>query len=55
LHQVRTRLVGINQMKTVYERVWRNAGEEVYAQVSNMIFKDIRQNDRIARYYRQVV
>lgn len=54
LHQVRTRLVGINQIKTVYEKIWRGDDREtvmVYEDFASMMFRDIESSDRIARYY----
>ncbi|RPA81008.1 hypothetical protein BJ508DRAFT_209660 [Ascobolus immersus RN42] len=49
LHNLRTRCVGINQIKTVYEEVWKQNG--VYMEFADMLFKDIHANDRIRRYY----
>ena len=49
LHNVRTRCEGINQIKTVYEGLWKSSG--VYWDIGEMLFKDIRRNDRIRRYY----
>ncbi|KAE8898163.1 hypothetical protein PF005_g14786 [Phytophthora fragariae] len=51
LHQVRTRLVGINQIKTVYEKVWQDGGRTLYEEFESMIFRDIQASDRIKRYY----
>ncbi|GLE03372.1 hypothetical protein PINS_up012262 [Pythium insidiosum] len=54
LHQLRTVRVGINQIRNVYERIWRDedANALVYEQFRTMLFREITSNDRIARYYR---
>jgi hypothetical protein len=39
IHQLRTRLVGINQIKNVYERAWRESG--LYNKSEQMVFGDI--------------
>jgi hypothetical protein len=49
MHQVRTRLVGVNQIKTVYERAWRESG--LYDKFEEMVFRDIQKSDRIGKYY----
>jgi hypothetical protein len=49
LHNVRTRLEGINQIKTVYEDQWKSGGE--YTEIEEMMFRNSRKNDRIPRYY----
>ncbi|RPA77984.1 hypothetical protein BJ508DRAFT_203240 [Ascobolus immersus RN42] len=49
LHNLRTRCVGVNQIKTVYEEVWKQSG--VFKDFADMLFKDIHANDRIRRYY----
>jgi hypothetical protein len=53
LHNVRARCVGINQIKTVYEEVWKSGGE--YTEFEEMLFKDIKKNDRIRRFYNFVL
>jgi hypothetical protein len=49
LHNVRTRLEGIIQVTTVYEKGWKSGGE--YTEFKEMLFRDIKKNDRIRRYY----
>jgi hypothetical protein len=49
LHQLRTRVVGVNQIKTVYERAWRESG--LYDKFEEMVFKDIQRSDRIGKFY----
>ncbi|KAG9088685.1 hypothetical protein FRC07_012487 [Ceratobasidium sp. 392] len=50
LHNLRTQLVGVNQIRTVYLRRWltRHEDQEAYG---DMQFQEIRRNDRVARYY----
>ena len=52
LHQIRARVVGINQIKNVYEPAWRNGADGSYDEFEEMVFSDIRRKDRIGRYYR---
>ncbi|KAH0608266.1 uncharacterized protein H6S33_002318 [Morchella sextelata] len=49
LHNVRTCLEGINQIRTVYEGVWKSNGE--YSEFQELLFRDIKKNDRIRRFY----
>ena len=49
LHNLRTRLEGINQIRTVYEGVWQGSG--IYTEFKELLFSDIKKNDRIRRYY----
>jgi hypothetical protein len=49
LHNVRTRLEGINQIKTVYEGVWKSTGD--YTEFGELLFRDVKKNDRIRRFY----
>jgi hypothetical protein len=51
LHNARARIVGINQIRTVYEGIWTEAGPGVYKDFKNLMFSDIRRNDRIRRFY----
>jgi hypothetical protein len=51
LHNARARIVGINQIRTVYEGIWTEAGPGVYKDFKNLMFSDIRKNDRIRRFY----
>jgi hypothetical protein len=53
MHQVRTRLVGINQIKNVYERAWRESG--LYDKFEQMVFGDIQRSDRIGKFYNLVL
>ncbi|RPB04719.1 hypothetical protein L873DRAFT_1833053 [Choiromyces venosus 120613-1] len=49
LHNLRTRLEGINQIRTVYEGIWQGSG--IYTEFKELLFSDIKKNDRIRRYY----
>jgi hypothetical protein len=49
LHNVRTRLEGINQIKTVYQERWKSGGE--YTEIEETMFRKGTKNDRIRRYY----
>jgi hypothetical protein len=53
LHQIRTSPVGINETRTVYERIWRDSDPNaiVYDNFRRMFFRDIARSDRIARFY----
>jgi hypothetical protein len=53
LHQLRTAHVGINQISTVYERIWRDSDPNalMYDKFPKMLFRDIARSYRIARYY----
>jgi hypothetical protein len=53
MHQLWTRLVGINQIKNVYERAWRESG--LYDKFEQMVFGDIRQSDCIGKFYNLVL
>ena len=53
LHQLRVRILGINQIQTVYGRVWEEE-DLIFESFRSMMFGDIQQNDRIARYYQIV-
>ena len=39
----------------VYEPKWKEYGEENYSDFTNMLFCDIKKNDRISRYYNIIV
>jgi hypothetical protein len=51
LHNARARIVGINQIQTVYEGIWTEAAPGLYKDFKDMLFSDIRRNDRIRRFY----
>jgi hypothetical protein len=52
LSNVRTRLVGINQIKTVYERIWREGQQEdVWSGFEQMMYGEQRRRDRVHRFH----
>lgn len=53
LHNVRTRLVGTNQIRTVYMPCWQSTPEdiEIWRNFENMLFSDQRRHDRVARFH----
>jgi hypothetical protein len=50
LHNARARIVGINQIRTVYEGIWIEAGPGVYKDFKHLMFSHIRKNNRIRRF-----
>ncbi|KZT62719.1 hypothetical protein CALCODRAFT_425918 [Calocera cornea HHB12733] len=57
LHQIRVRLVGINQLRNVYEPIWTETSEQkqVWGSLREMFFPDIRKADRVAKFHYIVV
>jgi hypothetical protein len=53
LNNLRARLVGINQIRTVYMPLWKQNRdeEEVWTNFENMMFGDQRRSDRVARFH----
>ncbi|CAA7264567.1 unnamed protein product [Cyclocybe aegerita] len=53
LNNLRTRRVGINQIRTVYMRYWQDTAEDIdiWQNFENMLFSDQRKNDRVARFH----
>lgn len=53
LHNMRANLVGINQICTVYEGIWTEGrvGSTAYHDFKDLLFRDIRKNDRIRCFY----
>jgi hypothetical protein len=49
LHNVQTRLEGINQIKTVYEAQQQHS--EQFSELSDLLFGGNKRNERIRRYY----
>ncbi|RPA72210.1 hypothetical protein BJ508DRAFT_217249, partial [Ascobolus immersus RN42] len=47
LQNLRTHCIGINQIKVVYEEVWKQ--NRIFNNFADMLFKDIHANDRIRR------
>ncbi|KIY42825.1 hypothetical protein FISHEDRAFT_79106 [Fistulina hepatica ATCC 64428] len=52
LTNIRTERVGINEIKRVYERIWKEAEDErLWNDLGAMLFSDIRKLDRVARFH----
>ena len=54
LHNLRTRLVGINQIKNVYVPVWRRGdSERIWEGFEDILFSDQRKHDRVRTFHVQ--
>jgi len=54
LHNLRTRLVGINQIKNVYVPVWHEGdGKRIWEGFENILFSDQRKHDRVKTFHVQ--
>jgi hypothetical protein len=54
LHNLRTRLVGINQIKNVYVPMWREGdGERIWEGFEDILFSDQRKHDRVRTFHVQ--
>ncbi|EDQ98024.1 uncharacterized protein LACBIDRAFT_316314 [Laccaria bicolor S238N-H82] len=52
LYQIRTRLVGINQIRSVYMPIWReNEQEQLWSHFEDILFRDQRKMDRVSRFH----
>lgn len=51
LHNVRTRMIGINQIRSVYMPVWTQGQEDFFDRLYSIMFPQTNHNDRIGRYY----
>ncbi|CAA7270092.1 unnamed protein product [Cyclocybe aegerita] len=53
LNNLRTRRVGINQIRTVYMRYWQDTAEDIdiWQNFENMLFSDQRKNNRVACFH----
>ncbi|OJT14842.1 hypothetical protein TRAPUB_8636 [Trametes pubescens] len=53
---VRAVRVGLNEIRTVYMRVWEEAEDaDIWADLDNVMFGEIRRRDRVARFHLVVV
>ena len=52
LHNIRSRLVGISQIRNVYEPLWRSGDDELYFDFEDILYGDMRRRDRLSRFYR---
>ena len=54
LHNLRTRLVGINQIKNVYVPIWcEGSGERVWEGFERILFADQQKHDRVSTFHVQ--
>ena len=53
LHNLRTRLVGINQIKNVYVPIWREGDGRVWEGFEDILFSDQRKYDRVSTFHVQ--
>ena len=52
LYNLRSRTIGYNQIRSVYEPIWREGEqEELWNSFEGMLFSDQRRNDRVSRFY----
>jgi hypothetical protein len=53
LHNLRTRRVGINQIKEVYKPCWTSTEQDqrIWDDFSNIMFSTQRSNDRVSRFH----
>lgn len=52
LFNLRTLKVGYNQIRTVYMPIWKaNEQELIWTDFENLLFRDQRKNDRVARFH----
>jgi len=56
LSNIRARCVGINQIRAVYLPIWRaSEDEQMWLDLGNMMFGEIRKRDRVSRFHIEVV
>lgn len=52
LYNLRSRTIGYNQIRSVYEPIWREGEqEELWNSFEGMLFSDQRRNDRVSRFH----
>lgn len=52
LNNLRVRLIGISQIRTVYMRIWEDSdGAGLWDDFGSMMLSDIRRKDRVSRYH----
>lgn len=56
LHNLRSRKVGINQIRTVYMPIWREGHEQeqIWNDFENILFGEQRKADRVTQYHNVV-
>ena len=51
-HNLQTKLVGLNEIRSVYCDIWRQAdGDATWAGFASMMFGELCKNDRVARFH----
>lgn len=56
LSNVRAWCVGISQIRAVYLPVWKESeGEEMWEDLGNIMFGEIRKRDRVSRFHLELV
>jgi hypothetical protein len=56
LTNIRTRCVGISQIRSVYEPIWRASEDDsLWLELGNIVFGDIRKRDRVSHFHLEVV
>ena len=54
LHNLRTRLVGINQIRNVYVPIWcKGEGERIWEGFEKILFSDQQKHDRVRTFHVQ--
>lgn len=52
LQNLRTELVGINQLRTVYMPIWQeNEQEEIWKNFENILYGEQQRNDRVSNFH----
>jgi hypothetical protein len=51
LNNLRANCVRISQIQSVYQLVWMEDDDEMWFNFENMVFWDIRAQDRVGRYH----
>lgn len=52
LCNLRTRRVGINQIRTVYMPTWRASEDDrLWDNLGDMLFGDVRKKDRVSKFH----
>jgi hypothetical protein len=51
LHNVCANLVGINEIRNVYEPLWHGKDDALWFEFENLLIQDIRRRDCVARFF----
>ena len=53
---LRTRRVGLSEIREVYFNIWKESeDEQVWNDLENVMFGEVRRRDRVSRFHRIVV